>query len=129
ATSIRGVASSAMQRPLSSARLAVDVLGVESLFGILEFELRRDAGLPQRHGPVETGAPPGVAGARALLLDLDPDRVLVAIDPQLGDLLRVTRCLALLPKRPPRPREIPGLAGFAGALERLGVHVRDHQHV
>ncbi len=68
-----------------------------------------------------------MAGARPVLLDLDPDRVLVAIDPHLDDALGVAGAFALPPQRLARAREIPGLAGLDGALERLGVHVRDHQ--
>ena len=68
-----------------------------------------------------------MAGARALLLDLDPDRVLIAIDPHLDDALGVAGAFALLPQRLARARKIPRLAGLDRAPERLGVHVRDHQ--
>ena len=65
-----------------------------------------------------------------MLLDLDPDRVLVAVDPHLDDALDVAGALALLPQRLARAAEVPGLAGLDRcAAQRLGVHVRDHQHV
>ena len=87
------------------------------------------AGFAERHRPVEARAPAGVAGARAQLLDLEPERVLVAIDAQLDDALDVAGAFALLPQRLARAAEIPGLAGLDRSWQRLGVHVRDHQHV
>ena len=67
--------------------------------------------------------------APADLLDLDPDRVLVAIDAHLDDALGVAGRLALLPQRAARAAEVPGLAGGDGFRQRLRIHVRDHQHV
>src|SRR4029077_18551215 len=69
-----------------------------------------------------------MAGA-AHLLDLDPDRVLVAIDAHLDDALGVARGLALPPQHAARAAEIPSLPGGDGLRQRLGVHVRDHRHV
>ena len=97
----------------SLSRLAVDRLRIERLVGVAEFERHR-AGLPERHGAVEARAPPGVAGARARLLDLEPDRVLVAVDAHLDDALDVAGAFALLPQRLARAAEVPGLAGLDG---------------
>jgi hypothetical protein len=52
----------------------------------------------ERHGAIETRAPPGVAGAGSHLLDLDPDRVLVAVDAHLDDTLHMAGTLALAPQ-------------------------------
>src|SRR5262249_22274606 len=81
------------------------------------------------NGAVEAGAPPGMAGARAGLLHLDPDRVLVAIDPHLDHALDVARTLALAPEALAGAAEIPRLPARDGAPQRLGVPVRDHQHL
>ena len=79
--------------------LAVGFAGIEGPGRVLELERDR-ADLPQRHRPVEAGSPPGVAGSRSPLLDLDPDRVLVAVDAHLGDALGVAGAFALLPQLP-----------------------------
>src|SRR5262245_44621455 len=70
-----------------------------------------------------------MAGPRPFLLDLDPDRVLIAVDAHLHHALHVAGTLALAPERPARAAEVPGLPGRDGALERLRVHVRNHEHV
>src|ERR1700730_5221368 len=94
---------------------------------VAEFERHR-AGFAERHRAIKTRAAAGVAGAGDLL-DLDPDRVLVAVNAHLDDALGVTGSLALLPQRAPRTAEIPCLAGGDGFCQRLGIHVRDHQHI
>ena len=66
--------------------------------------------LAERHRAVEARTPSGVAGARPLLLDLEPYRVLIAIDPHLDDALDVAGGLALLPERLARAAVVPGLA-------------------
>ena len=76
----------------------VDFLGIERLFRVAEFERHR-AGLAERHRAVKARTPSGVTGARPLLVDLQPDRVLIAIDPQFDDALDVPGRLALLPQR------------------------------
>ena len=85
----------------------------------------------KRRSVALSGAPrrSGVAGALAFLHDLEPQRILVAIDPKLLHALDVAGGLALLPQLPARAAEIPGLAALAGLGQRLGVHVRDHQDV
>ena len=90
----------------------------------------RPAVRAQRHRAIEARAAAGVAGARAGLLDLDPDRVLVAVDAHLDDALGVAGALALAPERLLRER----LKYHASPVsmvrrQRLGIHVRDHQHV
>src|SRR3989442_14651918 len=97
---------------------------VEYRVTIAEFQGDR-ARLPDRHRAVEARAPPGMASAGTSLLDLDPHRVLVAVDAHLDDALAVTGGLALAPQRPARAAEVPCLAGVDGPRERLGVHVRD----
>src|SRR5262245_22123151 len=70
-----------------------------------------------------------MTGAGALLLDFNPHRVLVAVDAHLDDALAVTRGFAFAPEALPRAAEVAGLASRDGLLQRLGVHVGDHQHV
>ena len=95
---------------------------------VAEFERHR-AALAERHHAVEARAPAGVAGAGAVLLDPDPHRVLVAVDPHLDDALHVAGGLALPPQLAARAAEKPGLAGLDGLRKRLGVHMGDHQHI
>src|SRR5262245_29804830 len=106
----------------------VHVLRVERALRVAELERDR-AGLAERHRAVEAGAPAGMAGPRPRLLDLDPDRVLIAVDAHLHHALHVAGALALAPERPPRAAEVPGLPGRDGPLERLRIHVRDHEHL
>src|SRR5215472_1825124 len=70
-----------------------------------------------------------MAGPTPDLLDLDPDRILIAIEPHLDDALNVARGLALAPQAPPRSAEVPRLATRNGPGERLRIHMRDHQHL
>src|SRR5262245_53961629 len=108
--------------------LPVHRIWIERPLRVAEFEGDR-AGLAERHRAVEAGAPAGVTGPRPFLLDLDPDRVLITVDAHLDHALHVAGGLALAPERAARAAEIPGLAGRDGALERLRIHVRDHEHV
>src|SRR5579864_4354613 len=79
---------------------------------VAEFE-RHSASLTERHGAIKARAAAGVASAGDLL-DLDPHRVLVAIDAHFDHTLGVTGRLALLPQRAARAAEIPRLAGGDG---------------
>src|ERR1700687_6000330 len=92
---------------------------------VAKFELDRAALLSERHRAIKTRSAAGVTGARHLL-DLDPHRVLVAVDAHLDDTLSVAGRLALLPQRTARAAEIPRLAGRNGFCQRFGVHVGDH---
>ena len=92
-------------------------------------ELERDrASLAERHRTIKTGAAAGMAGA-ARLLDFDPDRILIAIDAHLDDVLGVTGGLALAPERVARAAEVPRCSRRDGSCQRFRVHVRNHQHV
>ena len=64
-----------------------------------------------------------------MLLDADPDRILIAIQAHLDHALGLTLGLAFSPQRMARPAEVPGLAARDGLAQRLVVHVGDHQHV
>src|SRR5437016_4364768 len=70
-----------------------------------------------------------MAGARALLLDLDPHRILVAVDAHLDEPLRVARGLAFAPQPLARAAVVPGLAARDRLGQRLGIHMGDHQHL
>src|SRR5262249_39140134 len=83
-------------------------------------------GRAERHGAIKTRPSSGMAGAGDLF-DLDPNRVLVAIDAHVDDALRVAGGLALFPQRVARATEIPSFAGGNGFRQRLRVHMRDHQ--
>ena len=103
---------------------------------------RRDGARPaERHGAVEARAPPGVAGARPGLLDLDPHGVLIAVDAHLDHALGVAGGLALAPQRArasgcsTRPRRSRSCARSASAFmcatistspeARIGRHAGD----
>src|SRR5262245_66240238 len=107
--------------------VAVHSSGIETLFAVAKFRRGGGSGPAERHRAIEAGAPAGVAGAGAGLLDLDPYGVLVAIDAHLGHALDVARCLALAPQCLPRAAEVPSLASLDGAGQRLGIHVRHHE--
>jgi len=70
-----------------------------------------------------------MTGAGALLLDPDPHRVLVAVDSHLDNALGMTGGFAFAPEASARAAEIPGFAGGDSLLQRLRVHVGDHEHV
>ena len=60
------------------------------LFGHVPMILGQDGTrLSKRHGAIEARAAAGVAGALACLLDLEPKGVLIAVDAQFDDALRV----------------------------------------
>ena len=79
---------------------------------------------------IEARATAGVAGA-AVAADLDEGEkgVLIAVDPQLDEPLGLAGGVALPPQRAARAGPVVDDAGLERRLERLGVHVRDHQHV
>src|SRR5208282_2034645 len=94
-------------------------------------DLARVHGLPfaVREDPEVIALVPEMAcGAVALLLDQQQDRVVIAVDSDFAHDLEVARFLALAPQTPARARVIAGAAGRDGLLERLAVHVRDHQN-
>src|SRR5882757_6791960 len=62
-------------------------------------------------------------GSVAALLDRKHDSVLVAVDANLVDDLKISRLLALAPELLPRAREIAGASGRDGFLERLAIHI------
>ena len=77
---------------------------------------------------VEARLPSGVTGS-SRLLDANPDRVLIAVQPHLDHPLGVPGAFALAPQRVAGPAEVPRLAAFDRLAQGLVVHVRDHQHV
>src|SRR6516162_51734 len=119
-----------MQQMLRAALrlVAVDRARIEGLLGVAKLEPQPTARADRRRA-IEARAPPGVARAAPALLDLDPDRVLIAIEAQLHDPLHVAGAFALAPEALTRAAEVPGLAGCDRVGERLRIHVRDHQHV
>src|SRR5215470_14461505 len=126
-----GRGSSAVPRSESAfprfSAAAIHRLRIEGLVAV-ERQRHRTV-LAERHHAIEARAPAGMAGAGALLLDLDPDRVLVAVNAHLEDALGVAGLLALAPQLLARAAEVPGVTGCDGARKRLGVHVRDHQEL
>src|SRR5262249_12801409 len=83
----------------------------------------------ERHRTIEAGAPAGVAGAGSCLLDLDPDRILVAVDTHLDDALGGAGALAFAPERTARAAEIPSLTPLDRLPQCLRVHVGHHQQL
>src|SRR3989304_6716883 len=84
----------------------------------------------ERDHPIEAGSAPGWAGGLdARRLDLQPDRVLVAVGAHLDDALRVPALLALAPEAAARPRPIMCFPRFDGSGKRLVIHVGEHQHL
>ena len=69
-----------------------------------------------------------IVAGRADLLDLDQQRVAVAIKRDVFHGLRVAAGLALHPELLARAAPEMGLAGGEGGLERGAVHPRHHQH-
>ena len=108
--------------------LFVNLPRIERLFAVAEFKGDRSA-LAERYRAVKARTPAGVTGAGARLLDLQPERVLIAIDAQFNHALDVAGTLALFPQCFARAAVVPGLAACDGIAQGLGVHVRDHQHV
>src|SRR5215204_867690 len=106
----------------------IDRRWIEPLVAVAELERDR-AATAKRHGAVKARAASGVAGAFSGLLDLDPDGVLIAVEPHLDHALGVARGLTLLPQPRPRAAVIPGRARLDGAEKRFGIHMRDHQHI
>ena len=78
---------------------------------------------------IETRAPSGVAGA-AVATDIYAryEGVLIAIHPEFDQRLRLARRIALAPKLSARARPVMDDAGVEGLLQRVRVHVGDHQH-
>src|SRR5262245_49906771 len=70
----------------------------------------------------------GVAGAAALLLDDEQQRVHVAVVVRGAHPLAVARRVALAPVLLAAPAPEPGAALLEGAAERFGVHPREHEH-
>ena len=64
-----------------------------------------------------------------LNIDLQPDRVLIAVDPHLANAEHVARRLALAPKPPAAARPEMRVARSPRRRERFGVHMGDHQHL
>src|SRR5262249_12463801 len=112
------------------AALPIHLRRLEHLVGVAEVEDQAaEVALLERDRAVEAADAPGVARAGADLLDAQPQRVLVAVDTHLDDALGVARAFALLPQLLARAAVEPGLAAHDGLGERLGIHVRDHQHL
>ena len=80
-------------RQSSGGLVAVDFVGIE---GTLLHEVKggRIAG---SYSAIEAGAPARVAGSRALLANVEYEGVLVAVGPDLKDLLRVSGGGSLVP--------------------------------
>src|ERR1700749_2071445 len=96
--------------------LPIHGLRIEHLVSIDECQLR--AAVAAVDLAVETRAPAGVAGS-ADLLDLDPDRVLVAVHPHFDHALGVAGALALAPQRVARAAEVPGFPAGDGLAQRF----------
>src|SRR5690606_33477713 len=97
----------------------VDRRGIEDLLALVD---------PAGAVPAAVEAAPlaGVAGRAAHLLDVEQDRVAVAVDAQRLQHLDVPALLALVPE-PAAAAPVDDLAAREGLPQRLLVQVRDHQ--
>src|SRR5262245_4601517 len=101
---------------------------IEGFVRVAKLERCR-AALAERDCTVKTRASAGMARAGALLVDPQPDCVLVGIDPQFDHVLNMAGRLAFLPQRLARAAEVPGFAACDGFAKSFLIHVRNHQHV
>ena len=53
--------------------------------------------------------------------------ILVTVNSDFLDELKIARCGALMPELIPRPAPEVGLSCYQGFFERFGIHVRNHQ--
>src|ERR1700722_2948195 len=118
-SAIRGVHYGGKSLPIYRLR-------IEQPIRIHKRQLR--TGLAGGHGAGEAGGAAGVAGGSGLL-DPDPDRVLIAIDPHLDHALDMAGAFALSPKRVTGATEIPGFPISDSLAQGFVVHMRDHQHL
>src|SRR5439155_15668688 len=81
-----------------------------------------------RESAIEAGAFAGVA-CGAIRIDENQQRVAVAVVPHLFDVLYVARRRALVPELLARAAPEPRRLRVERALQRLGVHPRNHQHL
>src|SRR4029078_9715305 len=111
--------------------MTVNVLWIELSLCVDEAQRHTAAaGSAQRDRPVEAALAPGMTGGvLALLLDLQPERVLVSVDAHLHHALGVAALLALAPQLAARARPVMRFARLDGAGESLGVHVGEHEHL
>src|SRR5690349_2512929 len=70
-----------------------------------------------------------MACSGSLLLDLQPDRILVAIDSQFEHALDMSGRLPLFPERLTRTAVVPGFAAGDGLTKGFFIHMPDHQDV
>src|SRR5688572_3525644 len=70
-----------------------------------------------------------MASGAADLIDLQQNRVVVAVDESISYFLEVARLLAFEPKPLAGTAVIVRFAGLLGLLPRLFVHISNHQHV
>ena len=91
---------------------------------VLEFEGGGGAG---DDFAVEAGAAVGVAGAGAFLVNVEDDRVLVAVGADFADGLGVSGGGAFVPDFLAAPRVVNGLADFEGHAEGFGIHPGEHE--
>ena len=93
----------------------------------LEHGLRDFERIAAFNRPEETGFVTLVT-SRADLLDLDQQRVAVAIEREILNRLRMTAFLTLHPEFLPGPAPEMGFAGGDGFFQRGAIHPRHHQY-
>jgi len=70
-----------------------------------------------------------VARSGALLLDFQPQRILIAINSYFDHALDMPGRLSLFPERLARTTVVPDLAARDGLTKRLFIHMPDHQDI
>jgi len=66
---------------------------------------------------------------RPSLVNFYEERVLIAVVENILHSLHVSRRLPFLPELLARAAPVPGETGLHGPLQRLRVHIRDHEHL
>jgi len=78
--------------------------------------------------PVEATRPARMTCRLSAQPGFDPDDILVAVGQEFLDEKAIAACLALPPKRIPRPAPEMGFSGFNSPMQGFRVHVGEHQN-
>src|SRR5689334_4574411 len=89
--------------------------------GHIDFDWRDDLQLLAADRAKEAVVPAGMTGDTCLL-DLDQQRIAVAVDPEIDQFLHMSGSLALAPKRLARSRPVADPTRAHGLGDRITVH-------
>src|SRR5579872_679304 len=133
--SLSTVTSRTHASPSTPARRSTAVRCSGSAMGMAAIQyLRRDQWRRDLHQfaitnrPEEAVPPPGVAG-HTFLIDQQQQRVAIAIDTQLLQMLHLARCLSLPPECPAAAAEVAHATRGQCLRHGLAIHPCQHQHL